>query len=628
MENKDIKEILSDFDSGNFNVAEKKAITLLQKFPDNFILYNMLGVISASQKKYNEAIEYFKKTIQINPNSAQAYYNLGKVLSAIEQYRESISNYAQAIKIKPNYADAYYNLGNVFRTLNDFQKAIDCYEKTIEINYDYPDAYNKLAILYCDIGKVDDARKRFKELIKLEPDNVIYKINSALLLTPIYKSVKEINLYRSKFLEGIDQLKKYKYPTNQPANEIELNFYYLAYHNKDNLEIMKKLCKLFRKIIPNINYVAKNITNKKNEKKIRIGFISQHLTNHTVGKIFGGLIKNINKEKFDVTIFHTLNTKKGSIKNEIDASANKVVNLKSKIHEQQLQIENENLDIIFYPDIGMSPVTYFLAFSRLAPVQITSWGHSETTGIDTIDYFLSTKLFEGNNGNKRYSEKLICLSQIPTYFEPPQNIGSLKKRSELSLPKKSRLYGCPQALFKLHPDFDRVFSEILKKDNDGYIVLIGNEGKDKFWSEILKKRWSKNFPILNKKVLFTKRLSLLEFFSLSNCVDVLLIPLHFGGGNTSIEAMMFGTPSITKSGNHLRTNVTAAIYKQMKISNPPIVKSTEEYIKLAIKLAKDRKKNNFLREKLKKAANKYLFKNHKALQEFENFLEKTYREIK
>ena len=87
---------------------------------------------------------------------------------------------------------------------------------------------------------------------------------------------------------------------------------------------------------------------------------------------------------------------------------------------------------------------------------------------------------------------------------------------------------------------------------------------------------------------------------MSNCVDVLLIPLHFGGGNTSLESMIFGTPSITMPGKHLRTNITSAIYKQMKISNPPITKSVEEYIDLAIKLAKDSKKNNSLREKSKK----------------------------
>ena len=200
----------------------------------------------------------------------------------------------------------------------------------------------------------------------------------------------------------------------------------------------------------------------------------------------------------------------------------------------------------------------------------------------------------------------------------------MKNRSELKLPEKSRLYGCPQALFKLHPDFDRILSEILKRDTDGYIVLIGNEGKDKFWSEILKKRWSKNFPILNKKVLFTKRLSLLEFFSLSYCVDVLLVPLHFGGGNTSLEAMIFGTPSITMPGNYLRTNISTAIYKQMKISSPPIASNYEEYINLAVDLAKDKTKNTSLREEIKIAANKYLYNNSNVLKEFENFLEKAY----
>ena len=662
MENINIKKVLNYFKSGEFEIAKKETTLLIKKFPNNYFLYNLFGAILAGQKKLDEAIIYFEKSIQISPNYAdtynnlagvladqkkydkaiayfqkaiqinpklpEAYHNLGKALAEVERYDEAINNYNHAIKIKPNYVKAYDNLGNVYRILNDFENAISCYEKTIELDGSYSDTYNKLAIIYCDIGRVDDARKCFQKLFKLKPDNVQYKINNALLLTPVYKSVEEIDLYRNKFIEGLDQLKKYQYSTDQPANEIELNFYYLAYHNKDNLKIMKKLSKLFRQIIPNINYTSKNITNQKNKKKIKVGFISQHLTNHTVGKLFGGLIKNMNKEKFDITIFHTFNTRKSLIKNEIDSSADKVVNLKIKIHEQQLQVENENLDIIFYPDIGMSSATYFLAFSRLAPVQIASWGHTETTGIDTIDYFLSTALFEEKNANKKYSEKLICLSQIPTYFEPPEKIGLLKNRSELKLPEKSRLYGCPQSLFKLHPDFDRILSEILKRDTDGYIVLIGNEGKDKFWSEILKKRWSKNFPILNEKVLFTKRLSLLEFFSLSNCVNVLLIPLHFGGGNTSLETMIFGTPSITMPGKHLRTNITSAIYKQMKISNPPITKNVEEYIDLAIKLAKDSKKNNSLREKSKKAANKYLFKSRKALKEFENFLIKVYRKAK
>jgi len=661
MKNTDIKEIVEDYKSGKLNIAEKKITEIIKKIPNNYFLYNLLGAILLGQKRldeaiisfkksikilpnyadaynnlggifaqkknYTEAIDYFKKAIQINPNYSQAYYNAGKALFEIQEYNGAINNYKHAIKINPNYANAYINLGNVFKALNDLPNAINCYKKTIKIDDKNLDAYNNLSFLYCDIGKIDEAHECFDKLSKLKPENILYKINKALLLKPIYKSTKEIDIYRNKFLENLELLDKYKYYTDQPANEIELNFYYLAYHNKNNLEVMKKLSKLFRKIIPCLNYTSKNIHKKKIDKKIKIGFISQFLTNHTVGKLFGGFIKNLNKEEFYTTVFHAPNTKNSSIKNEINTKVDKVIQLDEKIQKQQSQIEKENLDIIFYPDIGMSPTTYFLAFARLAPVQIASWGHTETTGINTIDYFLSSTVFEEKKASENYSENLICLSQIPTYFEIPQDIPVLKNRLELKLPTDAHLYGCVQSLFKLHPDFDKVLAEILTRDSKGYIVLIGNDGKDKYWSETLKERWKNKYKILNKKIIFTKKLSLHEFFSLSNCVDVLLIPLHFGGGNTSIEAMIFGTPSITMPKGHLRTNITAGIYKQMKISNPPIVNSTEEYINLAVELAKNKKRNDSLREDSKKAAKKYLFNNNKVLKEFENLLKNVHKKV-
>ena len=475
-----------------------------------------------------------------------------------------------------------------------------------------------------EIGKVDEARNCENKLLSLKPNDIGYRINITLSITPVVSSVEEINFYRNEYQKGLELLKKYQYLTEKPGDTITTNFFHLGYHARENLELMKNTSDLFRQIIPNINYVSKNIDKQKKQKKIKVGFISEFLTKHTVGKLFGGLIKNIDRKKFDIIIFHTYRTKKSLIKNEIDSHSNKVINLSNRIKEQHEQVEKENLDIIFYPEIGMSPITYFLAFARLAPVQIVSWGHPETTCINTIDYFLSSTLLEPNNAKRKYSERLICLSQFPLYYEPPQNLGPLKNRKDLKLPENIRLYGCPQSLFKLHPDFDLILTEILFQDPEGCIVLIGGEGKKKYWSEILKKRWSKSFSILNKKVLFTNTLSLLEFISLCKCVNVLLDPLHFGGGNSFLEAMLVGTPSITMPGTHLKTNITAAAYKQMKILSPPIVQSSKEYINLAVQLAQDSKKNLSLREELKTAANKYLYNNLKALKEFEQFLEEAH----
>ena len=105
---------------------------------------------------------------------------------------------------------------------------------------------------------------------------------------------------------------------------------------------------------------------------------------------------------------------------------------------------------------------------------------------------------------------------------------------------------------------------------------------------------------------------------------MLLDPFHFGGGNSFLEAMLVGTPTITMPGTHLKTNITAAAYKQMKILNPPIVQNAKEYINLAVKLAHDDKNNLSLREESKIAANNNLYNNLQTLMEFEQFLEEAH----
>ena len=479
-----------------------------------------------------------------------------------------------------------------------------------------------------DIVQISESQRYLDKLIGLKPDHIGYKINRKLLIPPICKTIEEISYYRNEYKKGIESLKKYEYFNENPAKSIGTHFFYFAYHNKNNLKIMVDTSSLFRKILPNINYISKSIKINKNKKKIKIGFISEFLTNHTIGRIYEGLIKNLNRKKFEVVIFHTSQTKAGSLKKEIDKTADKIKTLPDEIANQHKKIEEENIDILFYTDIGMSPTTYFLAFSRLAPIQVVSWGHTETTGIDTIDYFLSCRDFESNIEKNNYSERLICMNQIPTFYEPKKNIELNKKRKDFNLPEDANLYGCPQSLFKLHPDFDVVMAELLKKDEKGYIILVeglGDESKEKYWSKTLSERWKKYFPILNERVIFLKRLSHLDFLSLCKCVDVLLDPLHFGAGYTFLLTTTVGTPTVTMPGLYLRRNMTYAAYKQMKIPSPPISQSNEEYINLAIDLAMNKRKNASLRKEIKIAARKYLYNNKNVLKEFEKFIEEAYK---
>jgi predicted O-linked N-acetylglucosamine transferase (SPINDLY family) len=78
-------------------------------------------------------------------------------------------------------------------------------------------------------------------------------------------------------------------------------------------------------------------------------------------------------------------------------------------------IRNAALDVLFYPDLGLDPIPYFAAFSRLAPIQITGLGHQDTSGISTIDYFISDEL-DPPGHEAFYTEKLIRMPGMGTCF--------------------------------------------------------------------------------------------------------------------------------------------------------------------------------------------------------------------
>ena len=131
--------------------------------------------------------------------------------------------------------------------------------------------------------------------------------------------------------------------------------------------------------------------------------------NHTIEKLFKGIIFNLNQKKFDVNIFH-LDRKINSVFLEEEKKSNiKNFVLPKPFEEKIDSLLKKKLDILFYPDIGMSTELYYLTFLKLAKRQITSWGHPETSGNPSIEYFLSSELLEVKNAQSHYSEKTFII---------------------------------------------------------------------------------------------------------------------------------------------------------------------------------------------------------------------------
>ena len=109
-----------------------------------------------------------------------------------------------------------------------------------------------------------------------------------------------------------------------------------------------------------------------------------------------------------------------------------------------------------------------------------------------------------------------------------------------------------------------------------------------------------------------------DFLELNALADVLLDPIHFGGGNTSYEGLALATPIVTWPGEFLRNRITWALYPKMGLADC-VVRSADEYIDLATRLGTDAEFRRAVRDSIRERSS-ILFEDLAEVREFEQAL--------
>ena len=604
----------------------RKVIIALPDFAD---VHGNLGNALYKLGRLDEAITNYQKFIDINPDSPDAWYNLGNACKDLGRWDEAVRHYHKAIALNPEFAKAHCNLGNTLMDLERLNEAIQQYRHAISLKPDYADAHANLCNPLQDIGDIEGALEQLDLALTHKPEHAGWLIKRALLLPIIPASLSDIQARRETLQTAINDLRQRNLTISDPIKDVGLTNFRLAYHNRDNKALMQDIAAMYIAACPDLTYEAGHCApHKSGQKKpgklrkgklrkgkLRLGIVSAYLREHTIGKLVRGFVQNLSHELFEVIVFRPFGVA-DEMSAAIDRSADKVVWLHGNLKIDQQIIEDNKPDILFYPDIGMSPETYYLAFARLAPVQAVSWGHPDTTGIPNIDYFISSKLLEGPDCASQYSEQLVQLSCLPTYYYRPEIPDNTFTRRDFGLDDGAHLYVCPQTLFKFHPDFDPVLGDLLRRDPEGQLVLIeGNKGE--YWKQLVMDRFRREFPDEVDRVVFVPRMDKAHFLGLLKLADAILDIPMFSGGNSSLEAFAMAAPIVTWPGDFMRATVTAGCYRQMGISEL-IAASGDEYVSLAVKLARDTEFKNRMQEDIKANAHK-LYEREEPVRELETF---------
>ena len=163
------------------------------------------GFASDNKGKYKEAIGYYDKAIELNPNDAGAYNNRGGAKYELGQHRETIADYDKAIELNPSFAEAYNNRGLVKDKLEQYSEAIDDYNKAIELNPDFASAYNNRGTAKGNLGRHQETIADYNKSIELDPNNAKAYHNRGIAKCHLEQYLKAI----SDFEKAIELDPKY-----------------------------------------------------------------------------------------------------------------------------------------------------------------------------------------------------------------------------------------------------------------------------------------------------------------------------------------------------------------------------------------------------------------------------------
>ncbi len=576
----------------------------------------------------SKAAELYTQALTHDDQDARTWANLGNALSISGSQDKALEAYQRSVELCPDNPMMRFNLGVALLDNDKLVQAQEHLEYVAKKNPEFAWAHERLGELYYRRNIRSQSLRSYDKAVELRPMDIGLKWRRCMAeLSICYRNDKEIETARENYFKQLVNLLQSFNSSNQEAvttafQGLVQTPFYLAYQGRNDINLQRLygdfISRVVRANFPGLPEVH-GTPSKEKDGRWRIGFVSKYFARHSVWKIpLRGWLENLDKQEFSLYGYATTHCP--------DSSAvelcTKYVHGDFQVNQLAEIIARDSLHAIIFPEIGMDWKTLCIAALRLAPLQMAGPGHPQTTGLSTVDIFLSSRLMEPPDAQKYYTEKLILLPNLSSYNYPSPVTADLSRRS-LGLPEDGVLYLSPQSLFKYLPKYDDIYAHIARKVPDARFLFICHDYSDDI-TACFKHRIYSCFAKLNldpeKYIVFLPRLSSDKFTALCGLCDIFLDNIGWSGNNTSLEAIWQGTPVITLPLEMMRSRHAAANLQMTGVTDT-ICSSVEEYIQTAVELGRNLGRRQTIIQALRKKRNS-AFGDKECLKGLEDLLKK------
>lgn len=562
--------------------------------PDHAAIWYNLANALAETGPRAEAEAAFRRAIELDPRFADAHANYGRLLMTQARWAEAVARLTDAALLRPEQPPIWNNLGVALQELGRSEEAQARYLRALALDPSFADAHYNLGCLLHGEGRADEAVARHEAALAADPRHGAARLARCMAELPIlYRTQDEVATRRRRYVAALEELSRVPLEPDAARSLADAigstQPFFLPYQGEDDRSLQAIYGRLACHALAKTRPAASLAPRPAAGERIRLGVVSGFFCAHTVFRLFlEGWLTQIDRSRFELIGFHT-----GHV---VDADTARAAAWCDRFFQGlpsasawREAVSGAAPHVLLYPEIGMDPRAAWLAAQRLAPVQCVAWGQPETSGMPTLDHFLSSELMEPSDGEARYTEQLVRLPHLGLYYRPDERPASRLDRAELGLHPTAPVYWSGQALYKYLPEYDAVFPRIAAELGACQFVFIAFARSSEV-TAMFRERLGRAFAARGLRAeehcVILPQMPQERFIGAVGLTDVILDTPGWSGGRSTLDCLAQDVPIVTLPGRFLRGRHTAAILRRIGCE-ATIARSLDDYVTTAVRLGRD-----------------------------------------
>ena len=627
---------------GHARALYEGAMTLEPEHPDP---PQLLGTLAAQAGDYARAVQLLEHSLRLKPGQPLVLTNLGNVcieagepaaglrcfeealrhdgallrghlgramaLANLGRFEESLVSADAALALDARDLDGLLQRGAALLGLRRQDEAVRTFELAVSAHEAHAGAWVSLGSAALEFGDRSRARAAFARARALDPDSL--SANLGCLqgeLTPLAASRAEFDGAEPAFRAELERFSHWGRTVGLATDVARSGgptLFYLAYRPgpverplaEAGVAISAVMARWRRERGVGL------ADRRPADAPGRIGIVSAHVREHSVYDVITrGLITAIAAAGFEARLY-CVSAEADAETGHAAARAGHCLRGPRPLADWMRLIAADGCDVLLYPEVGMDDVTLKLAATRLAPVQAVAWGHPVTSGLPTLDYYLSAEAFEPADADSHYAERLVrlpnlgCELQSGSLVAMPAGVTDLHLPS-LGLDPRVALFLCPGTPFKYLPADDDVLVDIALRLGRCQFVLFELSQRPDLSVRTFE-RVARAFEA--RGLDWTHYLRLLPwqpkatFRSLCRQATAVLDTIGFSGFNTAVHALQSGVPVVGFEASRLRGRLASGTLRYLGLAEL-VADDHASYVTCAVRLAEDRAHAAAMRQKI------------------------------